>query len=140
MANGAKLSSMAHDASTGARATSATAPSVSDREKAGAPQGVEASRGDASFSRDGEAPALHDDELIRLRHDLARWRTGVLKETEARLPPRDEDFSTWSGIPVPDLATPLDAPVDYQKDLGFPGVFPFTRGVQPNMYRGRPWT
>jgi methylmalonyl-CoA mutase N-terminal domain/subunit len=49
-------------------------------------------------------------------------------------------FTTWSGLEVPDLVTPADVGLDYSSDLGFPGQFPFTRGVQPTMYRGRPWT
>jgi methylmalonyl-CoA mutase, N-terminal domain len=51
-----------------------------------------------------------------------------------------ELFSTMSGIDNPPLATPDTVEVDYDRDLGFPGVFPFTRGVYPSMYRGRLWT
>src|SRR5690348_875843 len=51
-----------------------------------------------------------------------------------------ELFSTMSGIDNPPLATPDTLEVDYDRDLGFPGVFPFTRGVYPSMYRGRLWT
>lgn len=54
---------------------------------------------------------------------------------------REHKFTTISGIPVKQLYTPEDiANFSYEKDLGFPGVFPFTRGVQPTMYRGRLWT
>jgi methylmalonyl-CoA mutase N-terminal domain/subunit len=45
-----------------------------------------------------------------------------------------------AGIPVPPVVRPDDAPLDYARDLGDPGTFPFTRGVQPTMYRGRLWT
>ena len=45
-----------------------------------------------------------------------------------------------SGIPVKAAYAPADAAVDYNKDLGEPGEFPFTRGVQATMYRGRLWT
>jgi methylmalonyl-CoA mutase N-terminal domain/subunit len=51
----------------------------------------------------------------------------------------DERLSP-SGIPLPVAARPADAPMDYANDLGDPGSFPYTRGVQPNMYRGRHWT
>ena len=51
-----------------------------------------------------------------------------------------ELFSTISGIENAPLATPETVPVDYERDLGYPGVFPFTRGVYPSMYRGRLWT
>jgi len=60
---------------------------------------------------------------------------------------RQTGFQTDSGIPIPDLLTPADVgdPSDadlerYQRDLGFPGQFPYTRGPQPSMYRGRLWT
>lgn len=45
-----------------------------------------------------------------------------------------------SGIPVPAVVRPTDVSIDYAHDLGDPGQFPFTRGVQPTMYRGRLWT
>ncbi len=63
-----------------------------------------------------------------------------MAKAEAKIPPRRERFSTWSDLDVPDLLTPLDARTDYLADLGFPGEYPFTRGVQPTMYRGRLWT
>src|SRR5918999_5616460 len=50
------------------------------------------------------------------------------------------DVRTPSGVPVPSVHRPADAPVDYAAALGDPGRFPFTRGVQPTMYRGRLWT
>jgi methylmalonyl-CoA mutase N-terminal domain/subunit len=54
---------------------------------------------------------------------------------------RDADFETISGEPIEPLYTPDDiADVEYEKDLGYPGEYPFTRGVYPTMYRGRLWT
>ena len=56
-------------------------------------------------------------------------------------PERKANFTTGGGIPLKRTYTPEDVNgVDYAKDLGFPGVFPYTRGVQPTMYRGRFWT
>ena len=52
----------------------------------------------------------------------------------------DELFTSISGAEVEPLSTPLTSPVEYERDLGFPGSFPFTRGVYPSMYRGRLWT
>ncbi len=52
----------------------------------------------------------------------------------------DELFSTISGIPIAPLYTPENVDIDYARDLGYPGEGPFTRGVYPSMYRGRPWT
>ena len=53
----------------------------------------------------------------------------------------EREFTTVSGAPVKPLYTPEDVgDLDYLRDLGFPGDYPFTRGVYPTMYRGRPWT
>jgi methylmalonyl-CoA mutase N-terminal domain/subunit len=71
-------------------------------------------------------------------------RTTGLEAWRARfegLPLRQgEAFSSISGAEVAPLATPETVPVDYERDLGYPGAFPFTRGVYPSMYRGRLWT
>jgi methylmalonyl-CoA mutase N-terminal domain/subunit len=56
------------------------------------------------------------------------------------MPPRRPRFSTWSDLDVPDVLTPADVGGDYLRDLGLPGEYPFTRGVQPTMYRSRLWT
>jgi methylmalonyl-CoA mutase N-terminal domain/subunit len=53
---------------------------------------------------------------------------------------RREHFETTSGIEIDRLYTPEDVALDYERDLGYPGEFPFTRGIQPTMYRGRFWT
>jgi methylmalonyl-CoA mutase, N-terminal domain len=64
-----------------------------------------------------------------------------IEESLNRTPERKKDFLNTSGIPVHRLYTPLDLQdMDYLSDLGFPGSYPFTRGVQPTMYRGRHWT
>jgi methylmalonyl-CoA mutase, N-terminal domain len=59
---------------------------------------------------------------------------------EARPVRSGELFSTMSGIENEPLYSPESGRVDYEADLGYPGVFPFTRGVYPSMYRGRLWT
>ncbi|MHA2600513.1 MAG: acyl-CoA mutase large subunit family protein [Candidatus Thorarchaeota archaeon SMTZ1-83] len=80
-------------------------------------------------------------EKETLPHALKRWRDVIVKKVIGRFPERKEEFETVSGIPVKRLYTPADMePIDYMKDIGFPGEFPFTRGVQPTMYRGRFWT
>lgn len=53
---------------------------------------------------------------------------------------REIKFITDSGIPIKNLYTPLDVKSNYLEDVGFPGNTPYTRGVYPNMYRGRLWT
>jgi len=72
--------------------------------------------------------------------DRQRWEAETLEPALERFPERKREFQTHSGIPVPRVATPDDAPTDYNEALGFPGEYPFTRGVQPTMYRGRLWT
>jgi len=66
------------------------------------------------------------------------WKEKVLKETLNRFPERKKEFKTSSDIRVPRLALPLQE--EYLEKIGFPGQFPFTRGVQATMYRGRFWT
>ncbi len=75
-----------------------------------------------------------------LTEERKRWHNEVLAPLLEKAPERQESFQTPSGIPVPRLLMPLEVPVDYAADLGFPGQYPFTRGVQPTMYRGRFWT
>ena len=63
------------------------------------------------------------------------------KEALAKRPERQETFYTGSGDEINRLYSPVDIQdVDYMNDLGLPGQFPYTRGVQPTMYRGRLWT
>jgi methylmalonyl-CoA mutase N-terminal domain/subunit len=55
-------------------------------------------------------------------------------------PERDALFTTMSGLPIEPLYTPDGVEIDYERDLGYPGVYPYTRGVYPSMYRGKLWT
>ncbi len=64
------------------------------------------------------------------------WREEVY---EAK-PERDALFTTMSGLDVGPLYTPDNVELDYERDLGYPGVYPYTRGVYPSMYRGKLWT
>jgi methylmalonyl-CoA mutase N-terminal domain/subunit len=86
-------------------------------------------------------PSLFSTEaLSALSRSLHGWEEGPLAKTLQRQPERNDSFAT-SSQPVERLYTPLDiAELDYDRDLGFPGEYPFTRGVQPTMYRGRFWT
>ena len=73
--------------------------------------------------------------------DVERWRRERLAADYERVEPRRESYTTLSGIPIDDVYTPDDvADLDYDRDLGMPGEYPFTRGVHASMYRGRPWT
>ncbi|MBI4338904.1 MAG: methylmalonyl-CoA mutase family protein [Chloroflexi bacterium] len=70
-----------------------------------------------------------------------QWQRETLEPFLNLGPERTERRATTSGLEVGPLYTPEDIPsLDYQRDLGYPGEYPFTRGIYPNMYRGRPWT
>ncbi len=79
-----------------------------------------------------------DDEAIQAAHEV--WKQKARAEAREKVPERRERFTTLGGIEVPDLLTPPEARPEYLEELGFPGEYPFTRGVQPTMYRGRLWT
>jgi methylmalonyl-CoA mutase N-terminal domain/subunit len=69
------------------------------------------------------------------------WRETTLAPALKRTAERQEKFETSSGVEIDTVYTPEDLPdFDYIRDLGYPGEYPFTRGVQANMYRGRIWT
>ena len=69
------------------------------------------------------------------------WENNTLKKTLDKSPERRERFITTSSRPIARLYTPTDiADFEYEQNLGFPGQFPYTRGVYPTMYRGRFWT
>jgi methylmalonyl-CoA mutase N-terminal domain/subunit len=72
--------------------------------------------------------------------EYKRWLETTLKKSIERFPERRPKFETSSGIDLPPVLPPGDADSDYADKLGFPGEYPFTRGVQPTMYRGRFWT
>ena len=80
-------------------------------------------------------------DLEKLLAAHRQWEEATLKETLARAPERQEKFITTSSEEVNRLYTPLDvADFDYLEDLGFPGEYPFTRGVHATGHRGRLWT
>ncbi|MBM4464214.1 MAG: methylmalonyl-CoA mutase [Chloroflexi bacterium] len=81
------------------------------------------------------------EELAVIKGGCEKWEETTLQKTLNRFPERRDTFITTSGAPIERLYTPLDiADLDYERDLGFPGQYPFTRGVHPTMYRGRLWT
>ena len=86
-------------------------------------------------------PLFNEEHLQRLSQTLNRWKETTLRKTLERRPERLKKFMTTSSRPVNRLYTPLDiADFDYERQLGMPGEFPFTRGVHSTMYRGRLWT
>jgi methylmalonyl-CoA mutase N-terminal domain/subunit len=85
---------------------------------------------------------MFDKNSLEAQRQARRdWEEGTLKATLRKLPERREQFTTISGDPVERVYTPLDiADFDYLRDLGFPGEYPYTRGVHASGYRGKPWT
>jgi methylmalonyl-CoA mutase N-terminal domain/subunit len=77
---------------------------------------------------------------MTLESEYSRWEKQTLNPAIQRFPERKASFQTSSGIPLAHFLTPNDRDPDYLEKLGFPGEYPFTRGVQPSMYRGRFWT
>ena len=69
------------------------------------------------------------------------WRENTLEPLKRRFKERQERFESTSGIEIDAVYTPEDVGgADYGSEVGYPGEYPYTRGVQPNMYRGRLWT
>ncbi len=68
------------------------------------------------------------------------WEEKYVKPLLEKSPERKKEFKTSSGIVIDRLYTPEDVEIDYENKLGYSGVYPFTRGVYPTMYRGRLWT
>jgi methylmalonyl-CoA mutase N-terminal domain/subunit len=85
---------------------------------------------------------MFDEKVIqKIQAGKEKWDQGPVAKTLSKSPESRPVFTTISGTPVERLYTPLDVKgLDYDRDLGYPGLYPFTRGVQPTMYRGRFWT
>ncbi len=79
-------------------------------------------------------------ELARLTTKRTQWEETMVKKAQERMPESD-NLMTTSSVPIERLYMPQDtASLDYTRDLGMPGEYPYTRGVQPTMYRAKPWT
>ena len=83
---------------------------------------------------------FEEDKLKKVQEEKKKW-IGDLSKILCETPERLSRFTTVSDFEIKGLYTPEDTKdIDYSRDIGFPGVYPFTRGVQPSMYRGRLWT
>jgi methylmalonyl-CoA mutase N-terminal domain/subunit len=71
---------------------------------------------------------------------FTKWQKEILRDVLKRFPERRQDFKTTSDLPFDRVFLPSTTEFDYLNKLGFPGQYPYTRGVQPTMYRGRLWT
>ncbi|WP_195237812.1 acyl-CoA mutase large subunit family protein [Romboutsia sp. 1001285H_161024_C4] len=72
--------------------------------------------------------------------NLKKWEENKVNKSLSKFSERKEIFTFDTGEEVKRLYTPIDVNMDYEKDLGYPGQYPFTRGVQPTMYRSKFWT
>ncbi len=84
---------------------------------------------------------VDEGDLAEIRAAREKWEKETLNKWVAKLPERKKSFKVSSGFDVKHVYTPEDtAKLNYLKDLGFPGEYPFTRGIHATMYRGRLWT
>ncbi len=79
-------------------------------------------------------------ERAKIKERQSAWEQATRQEALRHLSPGHGAVANLSGLPIDRLYTPGDREDDYLRDLGFPGEYPFTRGVYPTMYRGRLWT
>jgi methylmalonyl-CoA mutase, N-terminal domain len=88
-----------------------------------------------------QLPLFSADALRAIRSEETRWRREVHEPLTAKKAPWKKDFTTVSAMEVNPLATPNDvAELEFERDIAFPGEFPYTRGIHPSGYRGRLWT
>ena len=77
---------------------------------------------------------------MSIQEEYTRWKENIYKKAVARFPERKTRFETSSEIEMPAVGLPAGVDPSYLAKSGFPGQYPYTRGVQPSMYRGRLWT
>jgi len=83
----------------------------------------------------------HNNDIEKIVEQKKEWEEKQVEKTVKKFPERKEEFKGTFDEEIKRLYTPEDTKnMDYSKDLGFPGQYPFTRGVQPTMYRGKFWT
>jgi len=84
---------------------------------------------------------FHEQKLRQIREREDTWRRENLAKTLSKFPERKKQFTTDSNITLERVYTPLSVEgLDYNRDLAFPGEYPYTRGIYSTMYRGRLWT
>ncbi|MFZ5354799.1 MAG: acyl-CoA mutase large subunit family protein [Bacillota bacterium] len=81
------------------------------------------------------------EKTTQIKEATEHWENTVIAKSLAKAPEKKLKFKTSSDIEIKRVYTPADiAELDYERDLSFPGEYPYTRGVQPTMYRGKSWT
>jgi len=103
--------------------------------------GIEQPKTDAGFFRSKGEEMYDNKDIEQLRQELEKWGKTALEVSLEQMPERQEQFITTSSEAIQRLYTPLDiVELDYIKDLGLSGEYPFTRGIHPTLYRSRLWT
>ncbi len=98
-------------------------------------------RAEAFVEGRGREGTLYDEKALQeIKRGVRQWEEQVLRPWAQKSPEVRADYQTASGIPLKPLYTAADVKNANPRDQSPPGVFPFLRGVYPNMYRGRPWT
>ncbi len=88
-----------------------------------------------------QATLFDPDAVAAIAEQRQEWEATSVAQSTQRMPEQHAEFTTLSGMPIRRLYTPEDAAgLNYARDLGMPGEYPYTRGVQPTMYRAKPWT
>ncbi|HEX6797518.1 MAG TPA: methylmalonyl-CoA mutase family protein, partial [Ktedonobacterales bacterium] len=100
-----------------------------------------AARKNGAAAKRAAQPLYNPEAVAEIAEQQVEWERGSVAQSSQRMPERRKEFTTQSGMPIKRLYTPADTPdFNYEQDLGFPGEYPYTRGVQPTMYRAKPWT
>jgi methylmalonyl-CoA mutase N-terminal domain/subunit len=117
---------------------------IEEKPHAGAKAGSKKKSAANSHSGNGKQSqgTLYSPEAVaQVAEERERWEETSVAQALKRMPEPQAEITTQSGMPIKRLYTPEDsASLDYARDLGFPGEYPYTRGVQPTMYRAKPWT
>ena len=104
-------------------------------------RGASALMPQAGKEKEAQLPLFSDEALRAVRAGETRWRREVHDPAVSKKGPWKKDFTTVSGMEMNPLATPQHvASLDFDRDLAFPGEFPYTRGLHPTGYRGKLWT
>ena len=88
--------------------------------------------------KNGDAAVLNGTDTAEQEK---RWEQQTLEPTLKKIPERDIPFTTVSGVPIKRLYTPADTQnIDFEKEIGWPGEYPYTRGIHPSLYRSKVWS
>jgi methylmalonyl-CoA mutase, N-terminal domain len=88
--------------------------------------------------KNGDTAVLNGNETAEQEK---RWEKQTLEPALKKIPERDIPFTTVSGVPIKRLYTPADVQnIDFEKEIGWPGEYPYTRGIHPSLYRSKVWS